>query len=266
MKGYIGFFDILGYQSFLKNNSDEAVQDQVLDFLNRKEDPGTEHYKEVFPGMAGTEVEKLVRDAFSKIKRLVFSDTIVFTLEVPAKDKDFEAIYCLIVLGVARFIMTKMFDYGLPLRGALHYGEYKYSGHSMAGKGVVEAYEYGGKLNLSTCVLTQSMYNRFLDIAKENTLVKETFNSQVVRYQTPLSSGVRELRYNLKSESVNYTGAKDLREFVYKKFWAHGKDFENMHAVEKVEETERFILYCMVRNEEQREHYARKMVRVVKNI
>ena len=60
MKGYIGFFDILGYKSFLKNNTDEAVQDEVLDFIKKIENPEADFYKKLFPDIEGADAEKLV--------------------------------------------------------------------------------------------------------------------------------------------------------------------------------------------------------------
>lgn len=242
MIGYIGFFDILGYQSFLKNNTDEAIQDEVLDFISSVEKPSADLYKKVFPLIAGGELEPQVKAAFEKIKWLVFSDTIVFTLE-PGSTKD-EVIYFLAVLGAAKNLMFKMFDYGLPLRGGLHYGEYKFTEHSMAGRGIVEAYESGKVLNLSTCVLTDQILERLRELEKVDVKLKSIIQEFICPYKTPLSTGVRETLFNLKSESIVWVGSHDLREFVHEKFWAHGKDLGDSRAVEKVEETERFLIYC----------------------
>jgi hypothetical protein len=250
MKGYIGFFDILGYQSFLKNNSDTAVQDDVLNFIGSLENPGPDFYKTVFPGLVGNRAEENVRAIFSRIKWLVFSDTVVYTLE-PESETD--AVPYFVVLGIARNLMTRMFDYGLPLRGALHFGEYRSTGHSMAGRGIVDAYELANKLNLSTCVLTQGMFDRYsmVETAKDPDALAY-FNSQVLEYKTPLTGGQRTVQYNLKSDNMTFAGARDLREYVHSKFWAHGKDLGDARAVEKVEETERYIIFCKFKGEEMR--------------
>lgn len=245
MKGYIGFFDILGYQNFLKNNTDEAVQKDVLGFISSIENPSPDLYVQVFPRMTDAEVKIIVKTAFDRIKWLVFSDTIVFTLE---PGSEHEIIYYFIVLSLGRHLTGKMFEYGLPLRGALHFGEYQFTGHSMAGRGIVDAYEASGDINLSTCVLTNAMEKRFEDLRGEDKGSRELFESLVCKYATPLSGGKREMLYNLKSENISSVKATDIREFVHRKFWAHNKYFTDMRVVEKVDETERFFMFCSMKD------------------
>lgn len=247
MKGYIGFFDILGYQSFLKNNSDDVIQEEVLNYITKIESPDPDYHEKVYPGVKGNVSEELFKSAFSKINRLVFSDTIVFALE-PGNDDFEKGFHYLIAMGLGEHLMSKMFEYGLPLRGAIHYGEYKFSGHSMAGRGVVDAYECANRQNLSICALTESMLTRKNEIENMREKIDLVFKNQTCMYSTPLTNGDRVLQRALRFRG-EICKAADFRDYTYSKFWAHGKDLGSDNAVAKVEETERFIRYCHKLNE-----------------
>lgn len=242
MEGYIGFFDILGYQSFLKNNSDEAVQDDVLKFISKAEKPGEDDYKQVFPKVVGSNNETIVKAIWNAIEWLVFSDTIVISLAPKLEEN--KGFYPLIFLKAAQSLMHQMFEYGLPLRGAAHYGQYNFIDHSMAGRGIVEAYEYGKELNLSACVISPAMIEKMKDVGSGISNFAKVYEQWMVPYSTPMNDGTHQQCTVLRVGTISGLDQNDIRDYVHRMFWSHKKNLENQGAITKVEETERFLRFC----------------------
>lgn len=124
MKGLIGFFDILGYQNFLENNSATDSAQKVLDMI-------TEIPKKV-KNIGLTTAELLPeKDNHYFIKftenfnHLVFSDTVVFTLNYPV---DADSVWIKkaqhTMSYYASILMANMFRNGLPMRGVIHEGDF----------------------------------------------------------------------------------------------------------------------------------------------
>jgi len=249
MKGYIGIFDILGYQTFLEHNQNESALGTVLDQITSigKSIPELlrAQYKPFFTKAEGKEI-------LPKINWLVFSDTIVITLQSDTLNIPEH----IAVLMTAKELMFQMCNYGLPLRGALHYGDFLLVDHSMAGRGIVETIRRTVGLNFSGCVLTQEMKARTDALEAQS---NDPHFSQALKgwflcdYNVPFSNDKRErltclMWFDANSASRTFE-AGDIRNFVHNKFWAHGKDLPDSRAVEKLEETERFIRYCHARQQ-----------------
>ena len=81
MKGFIVFFDILGYQNFLENNSATESALEVLKIITGI----PVEVKEFTARVAGT-TRPADKSLSNALTHLVFSDTIVFTLAYPEKN------------------------------------------------------------------------------------------------------------------------------------------------------------------------------------
>ncbi len=228
MKGFIGFFDILGYQNFLKNNSAEESINKVFDIIHNTAKIGINITKEVASSPDLLEESKEKYERCSKaLNYLVFSDTIVFTLEHQenANTGDgFDNVQTLFIACCSAFVAA-MHHQGLPVRGVIHEEEFFIREHCLAGKGIIEAYQMCESLNFSGLVCTVDLSEKLL---KENNKIN---NDSLRRftYQVPTKSGV-----DLKLVSINWIEGlpdeelakcrSDIESYVLRSFWTHQKD------------------------------------------
>ncbi len=84
MNGLIGFFDILGYQSFLKNNSATESALKVLEIITGVPDEVREKIAKTSKAMGEKKGKEKYLEVEKSLKHIVFSDTIVLTLSYPA--------------------------------------------------------------------------------------------------------------------------------------------------------------------------------------
>ncbi len=232
MKGLIGFFDILGYQNFLENNSAMDTAQQVLNIITSIPKELTSYSELLGP-----------QDKGFVLKHLVFSDTIVFTLDRPDGNSDDEWTYQAIeyVAICSSLLAGEMFSNGLPMRGVIHEGEFVTLDMCLAGKGIVEAYKLCESLNFSGLVFTPGLGDQFIKKINNG----EAINDSLFSYLTPLRDG-KEMRlinvnwiYSL-SESERSQCKDDAENFVLKSFWAHQKDCA-IAVDEKVRNTAKLI-------------------------
>ncbi len=236
--GFIGFFDILGYQSILENNDPEAIAETVLQRLMSL-DTGVESYIiNSAPAFKDTELHTSYKE---HLKWLVFSDTILMSMAIPddADTKDKQTRW--IVFNIACALLQKSMLYeGLPLRGVITYGSYLIKGTCFAGRPIVEAYKLAQRLDLSACVFTPESYLR----AKEIWPLTGD-GKAIMEYLVPLKGGE-----DIKLPTLNYIVDalnEDPRDLVLNSFWAFNKDIPR-DVQQKVLNTEQHIRFLSQRN------------------
>lgn len=222
MKGLVGFFDILGYQSFLENNSASETALDVLRIINEipqaaKEitDEGTKHLPR-YPEIGGL------------LRHLVFSDTIVFTLEYP-KEADDDWIYSArgyISLCSAN-LASRMFASGLPIRGVLHEGDFITRDYCLAGRAIVEAYQLCGQLDFASLVFTKVLGNKIIASKIDGAIHNDS--DFIFNYLAPMKNNcemklahINWLKFLGNSDKKKLEA--DAENFVLSSFWAHQKD------------------------------------------
>ncbi len=253
MEGYIGFFDILGYRSLQAHNRDEQKQIDVLKEIHSVESNIPTHLREDFSTFFKQDATQSI---LQKMDWLVFSDTIVFTLG-PIKASSDERILDLAAsLMTARVLMYQMFEFGLPLRGALHFGEFIRVKSSMAGDGFITAYECAQAVQFAGCRISQALESQGEGLAKENPEFSTAWHKFICAYGAPEKDGTRGILPYLMWFHPLYAsrgGAEreGLRSYVHNKFWEHGKQLGDTRAIEKLEETERFLRYCLKKQQNQ---------------
>ncbi len=220
MKGLVGFFDILGYQSFLENNSASESALSVLDIINDT------------PKQAKANIEKATKadpdfEGVSKaLTHLVFSDTIVFTLAYPENASADWVYLARIYLSVcSSWLTSAMFENGLPIRGVLHEGEFIIKEHCLAGKAIVEAYQLCSLLDFSGVVLSKSLGKSFIASQKAGAIGNDSL--PLFNYLAPLKDGseMKLVHANwLSYLTVREGFKKDAEGYVLSAFWAHQKD------------------------------------------
>jgi hypothetical protein len=229
MKGLIAFLDILGYQSFLENNSATESALKVLEMVTTL--PKDTH-TQVAQEWSANKLDKSITDS---LQHVIFSDTIV--LLIPFEKDEKKAVQAVTyMVTLAGVLAAKMFDAGLPIRGAIHQGEFIVKDSCFAGTGIVEAYRLCSRLDFSGLVLGEEIMARFAEnqTSKQPFLSKPLYDRLFVPILSPLKSsknGESEERRLTHMNWLTFTGGalrehleSDLIQCVMTRFWAHGKD------------------------------------------
>ena len=83
MNGLIAFFDILGYKSFLENNSATETAEKVLKIINDTPETVKAGVSLTWQNKAKDDPEKYIQEISERFNYLVFSDTVVLSIEFP---------------------------------------------------------------------------------------------------------------------------------------------------------------------------------------
>ena len=263
-KGIVGFFDILGYTAFLKNNSAEDGIREVFEIIVNAEKNCVNKFKHLFGKTV--EVDEQFEDelwAFidNDTNWLIFSDTILLTLAYNNEDSIREKYNkWMLFMWLSVYLNMDLLLSGLPLRGAIAFGNYAIRENCFAGQPIVDAYELTQELDLSASVFTESAENESDKIyssveevltsanaESSPSLMREFFTDYLVPLKNKESSKLRTLDY-LKFTSPKYTNdeMKDVRQFVLEQFWKHDKDIPES-AQSKVDNTEQFLRFLKQR-------------------
>ncbi|SOD22588.1 hypothetical protein [Nitrosomonas ureae] len=249
MPGLICYFDILGYQNFLKNNSAEKSINKVFNIITSIPDLISKLSENWIKELEQTEYLSLLEKKYlaefkHNLKHLVFSDTIVLTLPLPSFHLHSNTIKIFHV-GLyhiklcASVLMEEMHSQGLPVRGVIHEGEFFLKDSCLAGSGIVEAYQLCEELNFSGLVCTQSLSNTLLERFKlHKPIINNDGAALLFTYPTPLKNGSEiklvlvnwmEVILAVKEDSHYFDECrKDIEYYVLKSFWAHLKDCPNL--------------------------------------
>jgi len=232
MKGIIAYFDILGYQSFLENNSASDTADDVLDLITTLPVEVKTELEEVWHQSTPEHCWEDVKEMPQRVKHLVFSDTIVLLL--PFDEKQVKsgwmsgAFACMIFMAFK--FSGRMFQRGLPTRGVIHVGDFLTRGNCFAGKGMVEAYKLCGSLDFSGLVLSPEAEAELAHCDQQQTVLNERQAPYLlVPILSPLKGGMEKRFQHVNwtrgvSKDCFVTIADDVIQFVMKAFWAHNKD------------------------------------------
>lgn len=171
----------------------------------------------------------------SLVKKLVFSDTILLSLDFSRFRLDGYSDIELWILFLESCISlyNDMFKKGLPLRGAIDFGKYVINGNSFAGIPIVNAYKLSNKLDMSVCVLTKDAAHK----------LNETFSGFAIEYLIPTKDREEKL-FTLGANPCDQN--KDIREQVLSSFWKHNKDIP-LSVKSKVDNTVQWLTYLRMK-------------------
>ncbi|MBN2789477.1 MAG: hypothetical protein JXR69_04765 [Candidatus Delongbacteria bacterium] len=234
--GLIGFFDILGYSSFLENNEAVIAVDIITDLL-REIQTLKENAIKTF-SIENTVYSEIVK----RIEYLIISDSIILSL-VCKKREDEDNEYkdeLKVFLLYSSFLMKKLFIKGLPLRGSIDYGEFVIVENTFVGKPIINSYKAGNKINLAACSILEPVG---IDI------LKDLENDLYFKYNTPIRNGeeISTLLHFLigEGEGDNYKldKIKDFKQFIMDSFVKHNKPLDKK-VYQKIINTEMFLRFC----------------------
>jgi len=251
-EGFIGFFDILGYQSLLENNDAEMITETVLPILENLDSLVPATMKKIFynkivqvlekkPSEKVTvkRVEDSVNTLIEEIEFLVFSDTILLSIPVDNKIKDY-TILTAVFFSTCTYLLKSMFDLGLPLRGGIDFGKYSIAKSCFVGKPIVESYKISNDIELAACVLSDKL-KKAIDKGHEEFLSL----GYLLDYLIPTKNGEKKC-YTL-SYMPTFDDRKDMKDTVLSSFWKHNKTIP-LSVQNKVKNTEQYFRFIKNNN------------------
>jgi hypothetical protein len=243
--GFIGYFDILGYQNLLEKNEPEDIAKTVIPLLTgfgKDLHTSLKLFSRSFGDVSKVR-QAQVDEVVKSIEWMVFSDTILLSMPLDEKDNDkLNVVRWVEFIMACSFLYSEMFRNGLPIRGVINHGKYFIQDTCFAGRIIVEAYQLSNNLEISACVLTDSAYERAVKI---NQSLDEDLNGIfITEYMVPEKE--REtLRPVLKVNLVD--DQEDITNRVLKSFWGHNKDIHES-VQKKIKNTEQWIRYIKMKD------------------
>jgi hypothetical protein len=243
--GIIGFFDILGYQSFLENNEVGDAVKTVLDSFLTMPKQCRDHFDQIL----GKKDER-ANQILDEIESLIFSDTILLTCPYNSADDDETKLVRWLILNYqAATLQRKMFDSGLPVRGAISHGDYIIEKACFAGRPIIEAYRTCNLLDAAAVVLTKSAEDeikRLHKIRYPDDQLSELFSNIIVEYLMPMkgfeAKRLLTVNFALLETSAFQSLDGDERKLVSECFWKHNKDIPPS-AYDKLNHTEMLLRF-----------------------
>jgi hypothetical protein len=246
--GLVGFFDILGYKNLLERNEPEIIADEVIPILTgiQSDVAGQIQSMISFLGSSEETIDKMNK-IIESIQWLVFSDTVLITMPINSIDDVQILTSWTFFLSSAILLQIKLFNSGLPVRGAIDYGKFYIKQQCFAGRTIVKAYEICNQLELAACVLSNDAakeHERYSEIVKRlNIKPQDAF---VTDYLVPLKEQDK-LMPTVTAET--YYSRTDIRNQVLRAFWANNKDIPRSVQA-KINNTEQWLQFLSKRSGE----------------
>jgi hypothetical protein len=245
--GFVAFFDILGYRSFLRSGISD-VTFKVIDLLAKI----PEIVKREQESHVGAAAPENIHQVLNQVVPLVISDSILLRASYTG-EPDQKPLQAMAFLVTASVIQRLMFESGLPLRGAIAFGEFIFTGHVFAGVPVLDAHELENRLGLAACVAHQTAVDELKALQATAPEWNYWDGHHLVHYRTRLKGAGAESDESLLNLAwptlEGYTPLKarrDLAKNVHEMFIEHGKVMEP-GAATKAQNTVDFLRYLQDR-------------------
>jgi hypothetical protein len=244
-KGLVAFFDILGYQEFLQSNEPLAAIEIIRGFLKKVHELRTES----FPTFFGKETADNLKKLMDTFTHLTVSDSMLIAFQADMENEA-DYLYSLFTFSLYCSALHKeFFISGLPVRGAIEYGNFIISPKDglFAEVPIVKAYKLSNQLSLSACVVGESALPKSYP---------PTIHAGFVKYRIPMRNGQEQdgtlLAPILGStgSDVNLESISDVKQFVVESFSNHNKTI-GLEVLRKVENTEMFFRFCKARYQQE---------------
>jgi len=216
--GFVAFFDILGFKSLLRANTIK----KSLAIIN-------ESFKK---GLAETEE---LHSEVTGIKTFVISDSILVALPMERERGPTNEAYAYLFCSFCGFLMRNLFYAGLPVRGAIAFGEFYVCNEAnkiiFAGQPIVDTYELANAMDISACAIVPTSESKVL-----NQMTSDSFKVHATPRKALPKSELYLLKYGVKGHPFS-------RERIIEMFSAHGKNLDQS-SLSKVNNTIDFLRQC----------------------
>ncbi|MBW7957380.1 MAG: hypothetical protein H3C68_05750 [Deltaproteobacteria bacterium] len=245
--GIIGYFDVLGYESFLENNSSEDGIKNVLKTISTIDENTIEDFISAFKSVS----------IFSDLKRIfveefetrIFSDTIiVFARYKENEENELKLLRWFLFIIFGEMLYSKMFEFGLPVRGAIGFGKYSSVEYCFAGRPIIETYKQARELDLSACVFIESAEKEFDSLSPLSSIFADFFKEILPKYSVPLKNSQTKNLYTLLKARTNQNTSLEIKEQVKESFKKHKKSI-TLREESKITNTTDFFNFLNLRKQ-----------------
>lgn len=250
--GLVGFFDILGYQNLLEKNEPEAIAEDVLPMLTGIGQSVSEDLKLLGKKDEDEAIPDHSKQFIEDMNWLVFSDTVLLTLPVKEPNPSLRYGAWLTFFMACIGLQSRLFNAGLPARGAIDFGKFFVKDTCFAGRTIVNAYRLSDELELAACVLTDAAATELHSVC--DGLGEDTGYSMwgtfVLEHLIPTKTRERHM-LTLMAHTYNLQ-APNIHQAVMAAFWGNNKDLP-VAVREKVTNTEQWLEFLHHRRESEKE-------------
>ena len=256
--GFFGFFDILGFKEILDKNSLDYLCDIIGPILDTLDNEAIT--------MGGIDPSQGL--CLHQTNTLVFSDTIILYEKASQMSNGLIPSIGATLIDKAAVLSRLAFENGVPLRGAISFGEYVVNDRYFLGKPIHEACVAEKKCNWSGVILCDSAIKKMQqqppiqrvnwrgmeNVPIENNPFRQELIVNDYRHPTGKISQYPALRWDdiLKvrqyvPELKKLNGTEDnafIHSRVKNAFSQHNKDINNEKTERKIENTFKFLVHC----------------------
>jgi len=210
IKGYLGFFDVLGYKDLISNNKlDDVIDIYNRTLLNLAEKAILIEGKHDYARIEGKE----------PVKYLAFSDTIILYQDEsyifknrpkkPCLNRDTEPQN---FHGNCELFIKVIIERGIPIRGAVSYGRYYATERGcFLGMPIIEAYKMEQAQDWAGAVICRSVQDKFHNIGRELTRDLKRGNINIPKEMPYL--GAYSSPSDLRNRALIYAIAQSLAPY-----------------------------------------------------
>jgi len=223
----------LGYQAIIDNNQIETVAQLIVDYIDKTPTYLRDFIKRSFSSL-GLSAQEL--DGLAKLtSRRLLSDSVLLTATQPrarfnSEDRLWE---WFLFLLECRQLMDWMVKNGLPLKGAIGYGEYFLKRSCFAGKPILDAFRLADNLDIAGCAFVPNAWSEVEEALKKgDEQIANFIKSISFKYEVPLKVGCSNVSPFKKDKSESLTMVAftlpddwkgNVREKVQKAFTAYNR-------------------------------------------
>ena len=239
--GIICIFDILGYKSFLQNNSVFKCADNINNIILKLPEDVKNHFIGLFEKIEKFKIYIPKIDTFlsEKFNFVIVSDTILLVFDLSEiEDFDFSVF---IALVYARLFQEVSFKNGFPMRGCLDVGSFYFNNNIFAGDTIVNSFKEAETINFSGLVITSNALRYLQNNGREH--VNLFLQEYVNKYIVPLKNNIEEYKY-LMEWAIDLKDMKefDIKQYIFESFHAYNKEV-SLSVMEKINNTEKIWRY-----------------------
>jgi len=257
--GFFGFFDILGFKEIIDKNSLDYLCDVIGPILDTLDNQAVT--------MGG--VDPLQGLCIHPTNTFVFSDTIILYEKAPQMPNRHIPSFGPTFIDKAAILTRLAFEKGVPLRGAISFGEYTVTDRYFFGKPILEAYMAEQKCKWSGVIFCESAVKQMQQQPPtqrvnwrglENfPLENHPFREELIvsdhkdpKGKTPRFPALRwddilKVRQYVPDGLERLNSTKDdalIRKRIEDAFSQHNKDIHNEKTERKIENTFNFLIHC----------------------
>ena len=191
--GLFGLFDILGFKEIIKNNNLDYLENIIADLLDSLDSKA----------ITINGADKNQNLSMSETESIVFSDSIILYENIHQSHDGTIPYLGPSLIDKSSVLLRLAFDAGIPLRGAISFGQYIISNKYFLGDPIVEAYTAEKNCNWSGAILCDSA----VDVMKKQNFQPIFFMGIKVR---PLNPFTDELLIKVPPKSASFSNPTSL--------------------------------------------------------